>query len=389
MKKILIIMLIILFALFFVACPPKDDGGDSGDGGAVSDEFTIYIAGQYEPEQFEPIIVAYWTYDGTDITKYDITDGSVDGAAEAIYVEGNNVYIVGELENAGGKKVATLWIDDGSNITTVSLSDPAGTEHAYVKDVYYDGTLVHAVGYVDPDKKIATYWTYNGTDVTTTDLTDGTENCYAYSIDINDSGIVYIGGRVYSATVYNTAVLWEIDGATTTLIDIETDNQSQINDISIDGTNIHMTGVRENTSENEEVTYWLYDGMAVTSTVKLSNGFESIEEGSGVVANGTDIYVSGFYLFGATAAGLWKYDGSNVEAINLTDGTNYSKAYGIATVNDNYYVVGYEGTNPSPFASVGGIWKYEGTGTDFETTYIGDTEGNTETYLKDAFVVIE
>ena len=147
-------------------------------------------------------------------TQIDITHGERYAKAWDVKIKGDKAYVVGELNNADGFSVATMWTGDKnstdwSNCETLSLGN--GINHSYAEEMCIDGNDIYAVGNktvtTGGEYKIAVMWK-NGKETELSQL-----QSYATSVSV-DKGIVYIAGWEYveiNGRDCAVATLW-VDG---------------------------------------------------------------------------------------------------------------------------------------------------------------------------------
>lgn len=162
-----------------------------------------------EAGPFQRDIATLWK-NGREIR---LTDGSNYAKAWDVHVAAGKVYAVGEATNADGFAVATMWVngntsDDWSGATATNLSD--GTGHAYAEAMCIDGTDIYIVGNGsrgNDQKHYAAYW-QNGAMSYLSDL-----ESYAVSVSVS-GGHVYVAGWEYvmlDGRPCAVATLW-VDG---------------------------------------------------------------------------------------------------------------------------------------------------------------------------------
>jgi hypothetical protein len=144
-------------------------------------------------------VAKYWRHERSsgNIFENVLSSPATEAYAFGIAVDGEDIYAVGYLENAGGSKEARYW----KNKEEFSLDTAEEGSEAYAVMVH-NGDLFIA-GYVTTGgTKIATYWK-NGTPV---GLSDGTKNAVANQFVISDGDVYVAGweriGPTYAATYW-------------------------------------------------------------------------------------------------------------------------------------------------------------------------------------------
>lgn len=139
MQKVILILSVFLLML---SCS-KDDGNNAKT-------TTVYSMGLSDVDGAGlNDVVTLWT----NGVKTQLTDGTNYAAPGSVFVNGDDVYVVGYEVN-GAKQVAKLW----KNVTKTSLTN--GSQHAYANSVFVNGSDVYVVGSeeISIDEPRATLW---------------------------------------------------------------------------------------------------------------------------------------------------------------------------------------------------------------------------------------
>ena len=190
-----------------------------------------------EAGPFQRDIATLWK-NGKEIR---LTDGSNYAKAWDVHVAAGKVYAVGEATNADGFAVATMWVngntsDDWSGATATNLSD--GTNHAYAEAMCVDGADVYVAGnsYRGSDqKRYAAYWK-NGAMSYLSDL-----ESYAVSVCVS-GGHVYVAGWEYvmlDGRSCAVATLW-VDGVPQHLTNEKKSSQARC--VVVKSGNVYVSG---------------------------------------------------------------------------------------------------------------------------------------------------
>jgi hypothetical protein len=265
----------------------------------------------------------------------NLTNGTNDAIAKAIFVSNNDIYVAGREFN-GTNYVAKFW----KNGVAVNLTN--GNYFAQANSIFVSGTDVYVIGDESnaTGTQIAKIWK-NGI---ATNLTDGTKNAYTHSIVV-DGTDVYIAGEEASNSGNYIGKLWK-NGVATDLTSV-TNNTTLANSIKIVGTDVYVVG-RAYISVNLYKAIIWKNGVAIS----LTNGIKDAGLYS-VDVSGTDVYACGYEYdtFTYPSAKFWK----NGIATSLTSGTNYAYTSSIIVKATDVYVGGGVEENPGRF--VAKIWK--------------------------------
>lgn len=184
----------------------------------------------------------------------ELTQGETYAKAWDVTVSGNYVYAAGEVSNADGYAVATVWkgskdATDGSTYEVTSLSD--GRSHAYAEAICVDGSDVYATGYksLNGDSKVAVLWK-NGVETVLTN-----NESYAVSVCVDGSD-VYVAGWEYvdiNGRSCAVATLW-VNGVAEHLYNQP--HTSQARCVSVKGGKVYASGFI-----GDQAVIWI-DGVA-------------------------------------------------------------------------------------------------------------------------------
>ncbi len=252
-----------------------------GQGMYVTDAGDVYVAGTVKSSTWRAL---YWKNGAVNYLTY--TDGTTYAAANAVFVDGTDVYVTGYETNSAGKRVAKYW----KNGTAVSLTD--GTKDAEGKSIQVSNNIVRVAGYERKDISgtinEAKYW--NGGTVTTI-LTGGVAN-----------SILVSGTDVHIAGTFNASSERGWYWKNGTMTDLTAGYGA--NKVLLSGTDVYVAGF----NNAYEAAYW--KNGAITN---LNGGFS---------ANSISLYNNDVYAGGVTSANnpcYWK----NGTRTNLSSSTNY------------------------------------------------------------------
>lgn len=242
-----------------------------------------YFTGVYNTNGNNVAVACYWK----NGTLTNLTDGSHSAIAFAIASSGNDIYIVGYINDANS--TAVYW----KNGVMTKLTDYGNGSAAYGiniqgTDVYIAGNIVNSAG-----KGEAAYWK-NGS---LTSLPDHGISSVANGIAVNGNN-VYLAGIDFESVTglpppgqVRIAASWK-NGVETMLAD--NSQPSDARSIALNGNDIYVAGTTNvhiaiGDSNASIATYWKNG----TANILTTNSTYSIATAWGIALNGTDIYVSG------------------------------------------------------------------------------------------------
>lgn len=204
-----------------------------------------------------------------------LTYNSKGSFANTIIVNGSDIYVAGFTRDNSGNQIATYW---KNGIATIL---PSNSPSSFANSIVIDGSDVYVAGITISSTYIlrAAYWK-NGSFV---QLPDNLSGSTAYSIMINNKD-VYVGGSINTVNGY-LAAYWK-NGVITTIGD-NGSKYSQINSIVMQGSDTYASGDRIISNGNTVATYWKNDqAVDLQGSLPGSLGF-------GIAINGSDVYISG------------------------------------------------------------------------------------------------
>jgi hypothetical protein len=173
----------------------------------------VYVVG-YETNKQGKCVAKLWK---NGVGK-NLTNGTFNAIAESIFVSNENVYVVGWEENEqsannyGNIKVAKLW----KNGVVQNLTD--GSKSAECSSVFIDANDVYVVGYESKDKSdyfaggsiVAKFWK-NGIEQS---LSDGTDKAWARSVYVLNNDVYVAGFDGHDAILWKNGVAQKISKGT-------------------------------------------------------------------------------------------------------------------------------------------------------------------------------
>ncbi|WP_299398988.1 hypothetical protein [uncultured Gelidibacter sp.] len=249
-------------------------------------------------------------------------DASVYG--ETLYVTSTDVYVGASVRRLGSKYVITIW----KNGVATPITD--GANDALISSIFVNGNDVYVVG----TEKIngittARIWK-NGM---ATSLSD--KNSHVNSIYIENNNIYAVGDIEIEGE--DIATLWKNGSATSFK---EAGIYTWFNSLYVINDKVHIAGgeYKPGNSLNPDV----FSANVWVNGVKMSMKDTYFPDANAVFASEGNVYVAGKDLLpggtGMSIAQLWK----NGVGIPLTDGSNNAGANDLYVFNKDVYVGGYE-----------------------------------------------
>lgn len=201
----------------------------------------VYILGEHDETN-----IKYWK-NGVGV--------EMEGAMRGIFVDGNDVYIVGNIKNLNtGNYIATYW----KNGVPVTLSDGSRSERVF--SIKVENNIVYVLGHVkDP---VTLNWAIkcwaNGVG---TKLTDWSSDASAYinALDVED-GIIYATGIEKDPATGNGILKYWVNGEEVVLTGTHEDFDGGF--IAVEGGNIYVAGNYHTEDANSSrnilgIKYWI------------------------------------------------------------------------------------------------------------------------------------
>ncbi len=165
---------------------PTDSNGEAEAQAIFVDGENIYVAGFYKDDSGGQYVASYWK--NGSIT--DLTDGSTDAKAYALYVvSGPDVYVAGYY-NSGAKRQAAYWVNSSGNLN--NLDDDGAGNHSEARAIFVAGDVYTAGYYFDAARNQPAYWT--GTSRTILPVGGGGNFGEARDVAVL-GGTVYVSGQ--------------------------------------------------------------------------------------------------------------------------------------------------------------------------------------------------
>ncbi|HZX59341.1 MAG TPA: hypothetical protein VFE54_11470 [Mucilaginibacter sp.] len=271
----------------------------------------IYSAGYIRANAH--LVAAYWK-NGTLVR---LGDSTVNTMANAIAVNGNDIYVAGSITNSEQITTAVIW----KNGVATKLTD--GTSNADARAITISGGNVYVAGYMN--NLGAVYWK-NGA------VNDIQSSSVANAIAVN-SGNIYVAGWLFdSGASNNEAALWK-NGTPTEFIIHSPENgidyiQGSASAVAVSNGDVYVTGYAGGGK------YWKNG-----TEVDLKNGYSCYP--AAIAVSGNDVYIAGSIDLNdpdaaISTANYWK----NGNVVPLTSVTELSYANAIALNGTDVYIGG-------------------------------------------------
>ena len=250
----------------------------------------VYVAGRVMNVQIGEWYAVQWV----NGIKTQLTSSAIPSNANAIALNGNDIYIAGNYLTHNGTSVAVYW---KNGIEHKLVADTTLNSYAFgiaINDghVYIVGNVVAVPG----AEWQATLWKDGVIAFTGQGVPPGYSYSSAYAVAVNGSDI-YLAGDLNENSV---PVYWK-NGV---MIQIGQGPATTINAIAVNGQDVYLSGFEtaQNADNQFTVTPMLWKNGTAT---QLSTPLANMEAGSGIAVNGSDVYVTG-------GGGYWK-NGSLVQ----------------------------------------------------------------------------
>lgn len=272
-------------------------------------------------------VAAYWKNGVVTKVGTDSVNGS---EARAIAVNNGDVYVVGAVNGPGDFSTAAYW---KNGVLTKLSNDPVNDSEGY--GIALQGNDVYIIGYVfnNAGDLEGRCWK-NGIMTTLPSTLSASE---AIAIKSNGTDIYIAGDTRYDNKGDWTATYWK-NQASPAIIAGTSGQSSEVYSIDVSGNDVYMAGYTSGNVSLGTPTYWK-NGTATQLTDGSSYG-----TAGGIAVNGSDIIVVGFMhnkTSGYDVAMYWK----NGTQVSLGDGVSNSEATGIAVDKADVYISGTINSN--------------------------------------------
>jgi len=319
---------------------------------------TVYVAGVLDGK---PVL---WT---NGVAKYLNSDI---GAAQYVYVSGNNEYVAGTGPNkaTGVAFVVTVWINETEQILCPTY------ERGSVNSFFVSDNDVYVIGRESTHEKNETYLWKNGI---VQNLPADATNIQSIYVSGND---VYLAGSVRATSTrtgntYTIPKLWK-NGIDQHIIEVDykyngvdvivTQDIGSGNSVFVSGNDVYVAGRLMMRSDDwyyyfsvlwkNGVPQFFGDGTTTSMYVHSS------------LVSGNKVYLAGYIFENSKRIAVLSING---EEQNLSDDTVSAEARSVYVVGNDVYVAGYE--EVSGVFSRAKLWK---NGVEQNL----DGEGNSEAY---------
>ena len=320
------ISVLIIAATLLAGCKKKEEDTTLGDPDLATPVLrSVYICG-YEINESGKNVAKYWK----DGVEFILSSGGTDAEAQAIWVDGNDVHVVGNRKTGSSSSSLPVHWKNGNEISLSSTAMP----YSNATDIFIDGSDIYIVGYernadgVD----VAKLWINDEV----TNLSNGNIEAKAFAVFVDD-GDVHVVGVQNNSEFDNTGIAMHwINGVATELTN--GDNEAAALDIQVSNGNVYICGYmyHENADNNEYVNKMVWLNGAQQNSANLD--IESA--GYGICVDGSDVYLAGYNEGSGIYSGYWKNGGFTSLAPGAANMAGGERAWKIAVDNNNIHVVG-------------------------------------------------
>jgi hypothetical protein len=342
MKKLLRISIPAIFVLLAIVSGCKKEEKPPGIVELVPPSPTspksVYICG-YEMNANGKNVAKYWK----DEVEVVLSDGVKDAVARAIWVEGNDIYLAGsrKVSTAGSLSVPVYW---KNGVLSDLSSDPAVLSEA--NDIFVQGQNVYIVGNErnEDGVSVAKLWV----NAAVTNLSDGIVDAGATGVFVQNGTIHVVGWQSTSSVNSASKAIHWTDGVPQELPSY--DSQSSAFDVEVYNGDIYIGGVLQFDNGYYKNMLWKnnqpqYSTLALTSV-----------QANGMFLNKGDIYMAGSLEDSQCTACYWKNENLEVLCPVFPSEDILESAMGICVENEDVYVVGV-GSNSTDSGLIGMFWK--------------------------------
>jgi hypothetical protein len=342
MKRLLRISIPAIFVLLAITTGCKKEEKPPGIVELVppspSSPKSVYICG-FEINANGKNVAKYWK----DSVEVVLSDGVKDAVARAIWVEGNDIYLAGsrKVSTAGSLSVPVYW---KNGVMSDLSSDPAVLSVA--TDIFIQGQNIYIVGNERNEDGVSVAKLWVNAEVT--NLSDGIIDAGATGVFVQNGTIHVVGWQNTSAVnTAQKAIHWT-NGVPEELPSY--DAESTAFDVEVSNGNVFISGVLEQDNGEFKSVLWKNGEPLYTSP-----SVENLQANKMFISSG-DVYIAGSYGISGCTACYWK-NGNLTELCPLYSSEDIlASASSICVANNDVYVVGM-GSNSLSTGFNGMYWK--------------------------------
>ncbi|MGJ1435130.1 hypothetical protein [Sphingobacterium siyangense] len=302
---------------------------------SADNQTDVYIAGSWYDKNTGQILAAYFKNGEPVVLKEGQDPGifAVRSLAKSIFVEGNNIHVVGNTLNASNKEIAAYWKNQKFQPLSIKKDKYGNIENSSATGIEVSNGNVFIFPYQPATVKDYYY------------LKNGQEMNFPNQVQsgvINDRVHFVSGNDVYLAHATDEAAYWK-NGVKVSLNNtMHHPDGVQVSSIFVSGDDVYVSGYKSYASKGADNTnrqmalYWKNGQEVILSTGSGRFGTRST---SSIFVSGNDVYVSGMSQdpnTGESIAIYWK----NGQEVVLAKGPTFTQTFAIAVAGNDVYVAG-------------------------------------------------
>lgn len=295
----------------------------------------VYIAGSWYDNNTGQILAAYFKNGEPVVLKegQNPSTFAVRSLAKSIFVEGNNIHVVGNTLDAKNKEIAAYWKNQKFQPLSIKKDKYGNIENSSASGIEVSNGNVFIFLY-QPGTDKNYYYLKNGQEMNFPN--------FVYPGTINDRVHFVAGDDIYLANYTDEAAYWK-NGVKVSLDNtMHHPNRVQVSSIFVSGNDVYVSGYKSYASKGADNTnrqmalYWKNGQEVILSTGIGRYGTRST---SSIFVSGNDVYVSGMSQdpnTGESIAVYWK----NGQEVILAKGPTFTQTFAIAVSGNEVYVAG-------------------------------------------------
>ncbi len=342
MKNLMRFSILAIFVLLSIGSGCKKEENPPGilelEPPSPSSPKSVYICG-FEINASGKNVAKYWK----DEVEVVLSDGVKDAVARAIWVEGNDIYLAGsrKVSTAGSLSVPVYW---KNGVMSDLSSDPAVLSVA--TDIFIQNQNIYIVGNERNEDGVSVAKLWINAEVT--DLSDGIVDAGATGVFVQNGTIHVVGWQNTSAVnTAQKAIHWT-NGVPQELPSY--DSKSTAFDVEVSNGNVFISGVLELDNGQYKSILWKNGEPLYTSP-----SVENLQANKMSISGG-DVYMAGSYGSSGCTACYWKNGSLNELCPVYASDDIQESASSICVANNDIYAVGI-GSNSTSTGFIGMYWK--------------------------------
>ncbi|QQT33049.1 hypothetical protein I6I99_10975 [Sphingobacterium multivorum] len=299
----------------------------------VGNQTDVYIAGSWFDRKTQQTLAAYFKNgepvvlrDGQNLAR---TESRL-SLARSIAINGNDIYVVGNILDSRGRDKAAYWKNQKYISLPIKLQSNGDSETSYANGIEVSNGNVFIFPYQTGTNY---YYLKNGVETNFPDLINPGQ--------INDRVHFMSGNDIYLAYGAEVAAYWK-NGVKIQLENtMGRPNHLQVSSIFVSGSDVYVAGYKSyagtvSGTNRSMAVYWKNGQEVILST---GSGIYATRLTSSIFVVGSDVYVAGMSVdpnTGEPMAVYWK----NGQMVILAKGQTFTQALAIAVAGNDVYVAG-------------------------------------------------